>query len=218
MTARRGDIQTDYQFDRDLLLDIILESVKVKHGLEQLKFNQIDINYQNSKGWCLLFEAASQSSNQLLQQVLDSGVTINVRDNKGRNALFWALYAGNSKGASMLIKKGIDYCSNIADGITSLHYTVFKNDFEVFKILSDFMNINITDSAGSTPIMCAAFYNRDEMIEHLIKKGANLKSIDHEGYNLLDYAVSGNSMKSIKALKQLGVLEEVLHKKSKKEG
>ena len=36
------------------------------------------------------------------------------------------------------------------------------------------MDINIKDAQGSTPLMCAAFYDRDEMVKHLILKGAGL--------------------------------------------
>lgn len=211
MTALEGSLTTQ-SMDRDELMELILDTVKSDGGLEQLKFNQIDINHQNSRGWCLLFEAASVFSLNSLEKLLDSGVMINIRDDKGRNALFWALFTGNAKSASLLIRRGIDYCSNIMGGITTLHYTIFKNEFEVFKLLSDFMNINITDSQGSTPLMCAAFYDRDEMVEYLILKGADFKPTDNDGLNLLDYAISGRSLKSIETLKKLGVLDEVLHK------
>jgi len=215
MTAVEGSLTPQYS-EKDELLELILDTALTESGLEQLKFNQIDINHQNSRGWCLLFEASMTYSTQKLEDVLDSGVLINVRDNKGRNALFWALFAENTDNASLLIKKGINYCSNITGGITSLHYAIFKNDFEVFKILSDFMDIDTTDSQGSTPLMCAAFYDRDEMVEHLILKGADFKPVDNEGIGLLDYAISGRSLKSIETLKKLGIFDDVPYNKNSK--
>ncbi|MCH9814019.1 MAG: ankyrin repeat domain-containing protein [Epsilonproteobacteria bacterium] len=214
MTAIKGSLNPIDQLDKDDMMELILETLKLEDGLERLQFNQIDLNHQNSRGWCLLFEAASSLPTTKLEEILDSGVLINIRDFKGRNALFWALYTGNSSAATILIKRGIDYCSHLVEGISSLHYSIFKNDFEVLKILCEFMDINIQDNQGSTPLMCAAFYDREQMVEHLIQKGAHLSQVDKEGQNMLDYAISGKSMKALKMMQQLGVLDDVLYQNS----
>ncbi len=211
MTAFNKTLNPLTQLNELELLELILETAQLKNGLERLYFNQIDINHQNTRGWCLLFEAVSTFSISQLTSILKSNISINIKDSKGRNALFWALYAGNTVAAKLLIEKGIDCYSNIAPGISSLHYSIFRNDFDVFKILTDLIDINILDNKNSTPVMCAVFYDRDKMVQHLINKGANLYHSDDEGYSLFDYALSGKATKSIKVMQQLNVLDDILH-------
>jgi ankyrin repeat protein len=72
--------------------------------------------------------------------------------------------------------------------------SIIKGDFETAKKLID-MGADINaKSNGLTPVMYAAKYNRTDILELLIAKGADLKSKDtKKGYTALKFAELSNA-------------------------
>ncbi|QDO93744.1 ankyrin repeat domain-containing protein [Formosa sediminum] len=73
-------------------------------------------------------------------------------------------------------------CTSIAKGDTEI----------VKKLIANGEDVN-QKSNGLTPAMYAAKYNRVEILQLLISKGANLKVKCNKGYTALDYAKATNA-------------------------
>ncbi len=62
---------------------------------------------------------------------------------------------------------------------------------------------------GLTPLMYAARYNKVEIIEYLLQKGADLDLTDSQGFTALKYAELSNAREAIAVLKSTSVNEKV---------
>ncbi len=62
---------------------------------------------------------------------------------------------------------------------------------------------------GLTPLMYAARYNKVEIIEYLLQKGADRDIKDSQGFTALKYAELSNAYEAITVLKSLSVKEQV---------
>jgi ankyrin repeat protein len=96
---------------------------------------------------------------------------INDRDEKGRNALFWAMYDKDYKLIEFLIKKGIDL--NVTGTLSAMNYAVYKDDVKLIKHLRTCgLDINELDIIKSTPLIYAVLYNKLKSINYLVNNGA----------------------------------------------
>jgi uncharacterized protein len=72
--------------------------------------------------------------------------------------------------------------------VNSFCVSIAKGDLEtVKKLLARGEDVN-QKSDGMTPVMYAAKYNRTEILELLIAKGADLKAKSNKGYTAIKYA------------------------------
>ena len=62
---------------------------------------------------------------------------------------------------------------------------------------------------GLTPLMYAARYNKVQIIEYLLQKGADCEIKDANGFTALNYAELSNAYEAIAVLKTLSVNEQV---------
>lgn len=88
-------------------------------------------------------------------------------------------------------------------GETLLIKSAFKGIPAIYDILLDVKGINIDaqDNQGSTALMHASFWGRDNMVRKLCEKKANLNLQNKDGYTALMQAVSGGqSLNTVKIL------------------
>lgn len=148
--------------------------------LKQLILNGADVNYQSSDGWCLLFELVSLGLDEHIIQLEEDGLNIHIRDLKGRNALFWAIYHENVNVIKALVHKGYDIGSNVTTELPALHYAVYKNNNHIVTLLLDHdYDIETEDSYQQTALGYAYYYDRQEMITLLKQRGARTANLDH---------------------------------------
>ena len=84
--------------------------------------------------------------------------------------------------------------------IENVSYDIEKgNNDKVIKLLSE-LDIDSSDIYLRTPLIWAAFYNNTELLDWLIKNGANIDHQDRNGYSALHFAGQQNSFDSAKLL------------------
>jgi len=82
----------------------------------------------------------------------------------------------------------------------NVSYDIEKgNNDKVMKLLSEF-GIDSCDSYLRTPLMWATFYNNIELLDLLIKNGANMNHQDRNGYCALHFAGQQKHFDSAKLL------------------
>ena len=84
--------------------------------------------------------------------------------------------------------------------IENVSYDIEKgNNDKLIKLLSE-LDIDSSDIYLRTPLIWAAFYNNTELLDWLIKNGANIDHQDRNGYSALHFAGQQNSFDSAKLL------------------
>lgn len=153
--------------------ELVLHANNV-NTLKQLLLNGADVNYQSSTGWCLLFEFISLGLDEEIELLcVEYSMNIRMKDAKGRNALFWAIYHKNDTIVQRLISLGCDPKENILPGLPSLHYTVYTNNIDIINILLKHgIDINSEDTHGIRALNYAYIYELEDMIRYLEKLGA----------------------------------------------
>lgn len=159
----------------DELSEMLLLKIGEKKTFEQLLFNGADINYQNASGWSVLFETIITKENLRLEEFIKLGLDLNLRDSAGRNGLFWAIYSNNFEAFKILLSYDIELLVHNDENLHVLNYCVYKGNLRFLNLLLSKKNININkkDHLQATPLFYAILYKRLDIVDYLLKNGAN---------------------------------------------
>jgi ankyrin repeat protein len=148
--------------------------------------NNLTIN--NSTLEILFINIIKKNKWELFFELINSKVfNINFRDNKGRNALFWAINQKNVPVIKQLINLKIN--TSISTGLTAMNYAVYKDNVKIIKVLKNCgLNIDEGDEINSTPLIYAVLYNKQNSINYLVNNGANILHEDFFGNSALSLA------------------------------
>lgn len=126
----------------------------------------------------------------MLEEFFIKKSNLNVRDEEGHNALYWAIKYRSRHNVSLLLKYDISLM--VGYDTHALFHAIACNDYETFSHLLDqeVVGLDIRDSAGITLLMRAIQMESVAMVRYLINHGANLYIEDYEGNQALDYAKS----------------------------
>lgn len=85
--------------------------------------------------------------------------------------------------------------------LSPLCNAVVQGDFETVKKMVEFGSDVNEKSNGMTPLMIASRYNRVEIVELLLKNGANINLKDSKGKTALQHAERSNAKETVAVLK-----------------
>ncbi|MFX3632784.1 MAG: ankyrin repeat domain-containing protein [Candidatus Pristimantibacillus sp.] len=137
-----------------------------------------DVNNKTSPA---LVDAASKGDRSLFEFLLSKGADINAVNNVGHSALSRAIAFENFEAVTVLIDLGISIEMHGGD---SLRSAAWNGDLSLVKRLVELganLNYNVPDqvhSYGATPLAVAAGRNHVEVVEYLIKLGADITTPD----------------------------------------
>lgn len=114
---------------------------------------------------------------------------LNTQNDDGNNALHLAVLNRNAAIVKSVAKSGIECNVRNKNGYAPLHLAVLASDEEIASILlkDAGADINVTDNTGATPLILAAKNNLVEMVDFLLKKGADARKTDNNGKNYKFY-------------------------------
>lgn len=128
--------------------------------------------------------------------LLKMGANINTQDAYGRTSLCLATYLGWLEGCVSLLRNGAKHNIPDKNGRLPLHAATAEPDVRLLIVLlqqSSLSEINHQDTEGMTPLHWAAFHNRPQHTQMLLKKGADPTLVDKDFKTALHWAVqSGN--------------------------
>ncbi len=131
------------------------------------------VNAQNKEGKTILMQALDSSDDYMIDMlhIVIRRSNINIRDNKGMTAIY---YAGHPKNLKLLLRARAKI--NITDklGETPLLYAIkhdapYKNDITSILIKAG-AKVNIRDKAGKTALQYAKDYSDNEVVIKLLKR------------------------------------------------
>ena len=137
-----------------------------------------------------LHDAARSGDVEQVQQLLDSGASLEDRDSTQETPLLSAALAGQTAVVEDLIKRGADIMARNDRGLTPLHAAAFSGDLEAVKLLVA-AGAAVNDGEGKfkvTPLIVAAEEDRVEIVRFLIDHSANLEQQERHRYTALTRA------------------------------
>ncbi|PNF14881.1 hypothetical protein B7P43_G05129 [Cryptotermes secundus] len=163
--------------------------------------------------------AVKFSQMETLIWLLENGVSVNIKDRKGRTPLFYAINEEYPHLVQILIDKGADV--NIKQtglhNVTPLHVAVSHGTFDIVRVLlRNGANMYIPcSSLHQTPVHWAAKEGKVELIELMCEFGSilSMKTDDSEGDSPIHLAVMGGRLPLVKWLHSKGVSLNCRNKK-----
>lgn len=151
----------------------------------------------NSGDESAIFFALKNRKN--VEFLLKNGADVNYENSFGKTPLFYAIDFKDNDLIKFLVKNGANvnkkYISNtqkdaIASGIKNIPF---------------FQNLCALEHTSRTVFMHAAFHSTPEILNFLIKNGADIQAKDDLGYNALDYALIAKNSANIEFLSATGL-------------
>jgi len=135
---------------------------------------------------------------------METLIDVNVADEKGYTALILAAYHGHTDTVNFLISEAnANPCQEDNRGNTALMGAIFKGHVSVAKqlVFAD-CDIDEENEQGQTALMFASLFDRQEIINTLIDKGANPAHMDKAGNSVADIALSQGNYELAKVLRE----------------
>lgn len=118
---------------------------------------------------------------------------VNWRCENDTSLLLLAIEKDNYLSAKLLIEKGADINLQDKAGVSPLHWLArsdSENSMKLLKLLinantNNSLNLNLKDLEGYTPLMRAVEFENDEIVEMLVKAGANVDIKNKYGKNAI---------------------------------
>ncbi|CAB0042001.1 unnamed protein product [Trichogramma brassicae] len=166
-------------------------------------YDRFDVNYTDKNGLTHFHIACVYGCDEIVKKFLELGQDhdkINCLLPKiGDSLLHLALEKPNKEGAKLLLRSGANPNLANKDGLTPLHIMcVFpfriKDLAEIFLEInndkSQTLQIDARDKNGDTPLHIAMQMGCEEMIEFLLRNGADPNIVNNEGSTPLHYFVT----------------------------
>lgn len=107
-----------------------------------------------------------------LSRMIDAGMPVELRDEKGNSLLMLAAYNQNPDTTRMLLKRGANPDARNDRGQTPLGGVAFKGYVDLIELLLEHgADINADNGGGKTPMLFAAMFGRFKALRFLKRRG-----------------------------------------------
>ncbi|KAL6617339.1 ankyrin repeat-containing domain protein [Neocallimastix sp. 'constans'] len=163
-------------------------------------FDIEDFNYEYSYG------EGKYGYIHLVKYLINQGINIYAKDDKGNNALMEASSHGFINIIEYLLEKGIPVEERNNEGYTALMYATKNGYLNIVKcLIKNGASINDLDTNGNNLLMLASSEGFMEIVEYLKEMGLSIHSKNKDGNNALMLAIMGNHINIIQYLHHQGI-------------
>lgn len=174
------------------VVDDTLQSINVDdvRGIAEGLRRGLDVNYADADGNTLLMLVARDGSVKATELLLNAGAKVYPSNVFGETALMLATYAGHEPVVDMLLAKGADAAAN-PGGWTALHYAAFTGRIRLANKFIGLGNIvDVKTRNQLTPLMVAAMNGHLDIVQTLLKNGADSTLRDTNNLSAYDHAMA----------------------------
>ncbi|XP_066151154.1 transient receptor potential cation channel subfamily A member 1 isoform X2 [Euwallacea fornicatus] len=171
-----------------------------------------------NNGYYPIHEAAKNASSKTMEVFLAWGESlgctreemISFYDAEGNVPLHSAVHGGDIRAVELCIRSGAKISTQQHDLSTPVHLACAQGAIEIVKIMFQMQPEEKTaclvscDVQKMTPLHCAAMFDHPEIVEYLIKEGADCNPIDKERRSPLLLAALRGGWKTVHTLIRLG--------------
>uniref|UniRef100_A0A8W7MUE8 Ion transport domain-containing protein n=1 Tax=Anopheles arabiensis TaxID=7173 RepID=A0A8W7MUE8_ANOAR len=171
-----------------------------------------------NNGYYPIHEAAKNASSKTMEVFFQWGESkgctreemISFYDSEGNVPLHSAVHGGDIKAVELCLKSGAKISTQQHDLSTPVHLAAAQGAIEIVKLmfrmqpLEKRISLNCTDIQKMTPLHCAAMFDHPEIVEYLVKEGADINAMDKEKRSPLLLSSSRGGWRTVMALIRLG--------------
>ncbi|WP_213878986.1 ankyrin repeat domain-containing protein [Pseudomonas sp. dw_358] len=150
------------------------------------------------------FDAARAGRVDITDALLKAGYPIDSRTGSGYTALVLATYHGSLEEVTRLLDGGANPCIADHNGNTALMGALFKGENPMAQRLLGLCPIDQANNAGQTALSFAALFGRLDMIEALVRRGADLEHLDASGHSVRMVVQQQGNLQAVAALDAAG--------------
>eukprot|EP00730_Choanoeca_flexa_P005777 TRINITY_DN12020_c1_g1_i8.p1 TRINITY_DN12020_c1_g1~~TRINITY_DN12020_c1_g1_i8.p1 ORF type:complete len:1180 (+),score=177.83 TRINITY_DN12020_c1_g1_i8:115-3654(+) len=154
-----------------------------------------------------LHVACRKGHTDIVRYLLDHGAAISALRGDGQSPLICAVEADVIDCAQLMFQRGAHKCpDNNLDALQPEHLPLHEARSVAMAelALANGIDINQTTVDGRTPLMSACYYQRHQVVEYLLSKGAELKSTKKNAYSVLHWACEFGREETARQLLELG--------------
>ncbi len=138
-----------------------------------------------------------------VQSLIQDGENVNDSNESGETVLMYATRSHcDSTLLELLLKSGADISAIDHEGVSVFDMAITYNNIAMVNyILDKGIDVNQTQRKSNfTPLMCASCYGRYEIVELLLKNGADKEATDTKGLTAIDFSRKMNKKSILKLL------------------
>ena len=164
-----------------------------------IKAKPSNINAKDANGRTACHFAAAYGSTEALKLLKNNGADINIKDNYGISPIDYALMYNQTNAFREILMN-----NKFIDKDELLFDIVEKGDKEcsdfldILKGSQRFLDVNIVNHNGVTPLMIAASNTNHNSVKFLLQNGADLRLEDDLGFCVYDYALDSSIINLLK--------------------
>ena len=175
---KNGDTALDWAFKNELLSVV-----------KKLIAKGADVNKHNKYGYTPLIKACKENNKKYALALLErTYIEVNLVNNHGETALYWASEKGMLAVVEKLIEKGADVNIQNEDGYTAL-MKFWQANVALALLEDDNINVNLKNKDGYTALHKASFLGNLlrmlAVVKKLIERGADVNAQDKDGRTAL---------------------------------
>ena len=153
----------------------------------------------------LVIRAVKAGDTESVADLLDRGVPIDTKDDKGDSLLHWAAWGGHVTTMRLLIRRGCDVDSVDSMGGTPLHCAAAMGQT---KAVQELIRLGATKSVFAsncgTPLHQATLKGHVETVETMLEEGCPIDVVDSNGATVLHFAAAGGHVEVVRKLVDRG--------------
>ncbi|XP_046552936.1 ankyrin repeat domain-containing protein 17-like [Haliotis rubra] len=168
-----------------------------------------DLNATRSHADHDLYNASRDGDLEAVRRILSVGLAnVNCRVD-GRTPVMAAAWNGHRDVVELLVREEANVTLVDEHRNNILHYACRGGDIETVKLVLslDVVGINSKGYKTGTPLMVAAQYGHREVVDLLLRSGANAAYVDFVGDNILIWACEGGDVETVKLVLSLNVVD-----------
>ncbi|XP_048250936.1 putative ankyrin repeat protein RF_0381 [Haliotis rufescens] len=195
---------------------MITASMGHKDIFDLLQEERADLTQVDEDGNNILHKACEGGNIELVSYVLTKNIVdINSKNMLGTTSAMEAAVGGHKEVLHLLMSTGADLTPVDDEGSDILHIAFSSTDRETVKFIltHSIVNINGSDNGGMTPALLSAEMGYRDVFNLVVRKGADLSSVDVDGGNIIQKACVGGNLDIVKYLLTLNSIVQHINRR-----
>ena len=189
----------------DSLFEKAIEYNKLRMLISLLDNGTMKIDWQNDDGENAAHLAAKADRVEVLEFLINRGVEYDRTSLRGRTPLHYAVKFRSPDSFRLLLSRGVNSDAIDNDGYSSLHFAAKYNNLLALQLFQDAslmtsVMLDRSNKDGVTALMLAAQNGNVEIVEVLLKAGADSAVEDNGAYAAIYFAVGYGHLEVLNTL------------------